>query len=294
VWTLTWSDVKSALTAANQDNAVAVVTPLTNATRNAAAIEARNANGADHPAFEAIGQGAFEQLMTFLRHPDPSPWKWLATTTALAPGRTGIKVNVDDLTVALAQAAKGETPLPASSPTDVMAMFWTSMGGLAAVVLLDRNGNPTPSVVISLDTAEDMEPQRWRDWLHLGNLFQHLGESAVITTTRAFITQPLGQVPPVPGLEAPEEIDDLLGEILDPAARPLTKAAAMAGWDNFEIGYSSGDQDDTPVEVAWPAERVGILPTGGRHPGNLDDWDLRFPDAWTVESLITSLGHGME
>jgi len=292
VWTLTWSDVKSALTAANQDGTVAVVTPLTNAARNAAAIEAKKANGSDHPVFEAIGQGAFEQLMTYLRHPDPVPWRWLATTTALAPGKTGIKLEVDNLAVALSQAAKSDSLLPAASPTDVTAMLWTSMGGLAAVVLLDRNGSPTPSVVISLDTKEETDLQRWRDWLHLGNLLQHLGESAVITTTRAYITQPAGQVAPSSEVVAADEIDELLVEILDQAAVPLTRAAAIAGWANFEIGYSSGDQDDTPVEVAWPTEKVGIVPSGGKRPGNLEDWDLRLPDAWTAETLIAALDRG--
>ena len=82
--------------------------------------------------------------------------------------------------------------------------------------------------------------------------------------------------------------------MFDLAAVPLAEVAVEAGWDQLVAGYSSGDPDDTPVEVAWPARRVGILPSGGRRPSTLTDWDLRTPDKWTPAELLAALAAGAE
>ena len=58
------------------------------------------------------------------------------------------------------------------------------------------------------------------------------------------------------------------------------------------VGHPAQDEDDTPIEVAWPSSKVGILPTGVDRPGTLLDWDLRTPDAWTVQELLIALAQG--
>lgn len=290
VWTLAWPDVKAALTAASQGSAVPPVTPLNNAARHAASQGAKQANGVDHPAFEALGQGGFEQLMTFLENPDPKPWQSLAMTTALAPAKSGIKVNVQDRQAVIDQAGAGHDVLLSETTTDISAVTWQSQNDLRCVVVLEQNGEPIPDAILSLDTSKEADKSRWSDWLHLGNILQHLGEPAVITTTRIYV--PGGSVgarsePVAIGKDVASE--DLLADVFDPAALPLAQAAIAAGWTALVIGYESGDSDDTPVEVAWPESKVGILPNGGHRPANLEDWDLRPPDGWTEASLISAL-----
>lgn len=291
VWVLTWSDVKSALTAANQNSEAPAVTPLSIAVRQNAKQGAHGANGGDHAVFEIFGQGAFAQLMSYLRYPESDVWKAIAIGTALAPAKAATKVNVADLDTAVSQAAAGTDVEPASTPTEIAAMHWVSQNDLSCVVVLDRNGDATPAAVVSLDTRAEPDQSRWSDWIHLGNLFQHLGPRAVITTTRSFIPR-ITDTTRVERETTHEEASRVLTDVFDPAALSLARAAFAAGWTEIEIGMSSGDSDDTPVEVAWPTAKVGILPTGGSRPSTLQDWDLRFPDGWTEESLTAAIENG--
>ena len=82
VWTLTWHDVKAALTAASQGGTVTASLPLSNPVRHHARQGAEQAHGSPHGAFEALGAGTFKQLMMRLRHPDQDAWQALAMTTA--------------------------------------------------------------------------------------------------------------------------------------------------------------------------------------------------------------------
>ena len=81
----------------------------------------------------------------------------------------------------------------------------------------------------------------------------------------------------------------LLDDVLDPAVIPLAQAAIDAGWTDLEVGRSAGDAQDTPIEVAWPALRVGVLPSGVEAPTGIGDWDLRPPTGWTAQELTTVL-----
>lgn len=287
VWVLNWPDVKGALTAVNQGSTVGPVTPLGNAARHQAAQGAKQANGGDHPSFEALGQGAFEQLMTFLAHPDPKAWRSLAMTTALSPGKTGVQMNVESLEVAMAEAAGGNDVAVTDTPTDIAAIRWESQNGLGCVVFV-QNGQPEPQVVLTSDTAADPDRNIWGDWLHLGNLFQHLSSRALITTTRTFVPSEATQMAPSEEVTSAAP-DELLADVFDRDALPLARAALEAGFSDVEVGIGAGDVDDTPIEVAWPQAKVGILPAGGQRPAGLDDWELRFPHEWTPESLIGAL-----
>jgi hypothetical protein len=145
----------------------------------------------------------------------------------------------------------------------------------------------TPRSVVSLDTDVPPSHNLWADWLHLGNLLQHLGDRAVIATTRSYAPDAVS--PETVAAPAAGDGGDLLGEVLDPAAIPLARAAIEAGRAGLEVGFGLGDPDDTPIEIAWPAAKVGILPTGGSDPGEYDGWMLRFPSGWTESELLQAL-----
>jgi ATP-dependent helicase YprA (DUF1998 family) len=289
VWTLTWQDVKAALTAASQGAVVPSATPLPNPVRNSAVQGAKQAHGGAHPAFDALGKGAFDQLMLFLAHPDHDAWRDLAMTTAIAAGTGGSQVPVKDPDGAIEQAARDLPIEPADHETGIAALSWSSHNGQPATTVLERNGDPLPATVVSYDTTEPADKNCWVDWLHLGNLLQHLGERAVITTTRTYT--PDTAKPTSPVTAAPSGVDPL-ADVFDPDALPLAQAAIDAGWDHLVVGHPSGDPDDTPIEVAWPDRRVGILPTGGARPSTLNDWDLRPPTEWTVAHLLAALTEG--
>jgi hypothetical protein len=231
----------------------------------------------------------FEQLMTLLRHPEPAAWKHLAGATALAPASTGTTIPIESHQNAVDQAAIGSAVAPAPNPTDIAAIGWTSQNGLAVTAILDRNGEPTPTVVTSFDTGGEPDKPRWFDWLRLGNLFQFLEAQAVITTTRSHLAAAPTPAAKKPDVSTPAELEALLQDVFDEAAVPLARAAAASGFTDLVVGYSAGDPDDSVIEIAWPDERVGILPSGGAVPEGLDDWDLRTPDDWTTKDLTDVL-----
>lgn len=293
VWTLTWQDVKAALTAASQNSTVPAATPLANPIRNSAAQGAKQAHGGPHAAFDALGRGAFDQLMLFLAHPDPDAWRHLAMTIALAAGGAGRQLQVTSRAVAVEQAARHIPIGLADHDTGIAALSWSTQNGQPAASVLERNGQPLPTAIVSMDTAAPPDKGCWTDWLHIGNLVQYLGEHAVLTTTRTYTGDTA--TPPAVGIPAAmSPVGDLLADVFDRAAVPLSEVAVEAGWDRLVVGYSSGDPDDTPVEIAWPARRVGILPSSGRRPSTLTDWDLRTPQEWTADELLAALAGGAE
>lgn len=289
VWTLTWSDVKEALYAVSQNSSVGPTTPFANGVRHRAQKAAKDVFGGDHGAFDALDKGAFDQLTCFLAHPDIKAWRSLAMTTALAAGSGGIAIPVAHLQTAVDAMASGRAIPPASHETDTAALDWSSHNGQAGVTVLQQGGDPLPTVVVSYDSHAEPDKGRWSDWLHLGNLIQYLDANAILSTTRTYAPDGMGSgaiaADPVAGYQTGGVLDD----VLDRAALPLAQAALDAGWTRLVVGYSSGDADDTPIEVAWPVARVGILPTGGARPSNLPDWELRHPDAWTPEGLLIAL-----
>ena len=291
VWTLTWEDVKAALTAASQGGMVPTSLPLPNPVRRRARQGAERALGSAHGVFEALEAGTFEQLMLHLRHPDQAAWQAIAMTTAVAAGEKGSAVPVSSIGDAIDLAAQHAAIPPAPHETDIRAMTWTTSGGQPAATVLERHAT-LPGVVLTLDTASEPDKGRWTEWLHMANVLQHLGQNAVLATTRTYVpeetTLQFGQ----PAIE-PEAIEsDLLADVFDRAAIPLADAAITNGWTELVVGYPAQDLDDTPIEVAWPDCKVGILASGIPRPSTLADWDLRTPDDWTVQGLLDALAEG--
>ncbi|MGH3370977.1 MAG: hypothetical protein ACRDPR_13355, partial [Nocardioidaceae bacterium] len=160
----------------------------------------------------------------------------------------------------------------------------------------------TYTTVASLDSSGPADKGRWEDWTHLGNLLQFLGGASVITTTRTWT--PDGEEPP-PGLPpattaappAPAGTDTtagLLDDCYDLAARALAETAIAAGHTGLVVGYEPGDPDGTVLEVAWPAQKVGILPTGATQPGALPGWVVRTPEQWESDALLVALTEGAQ
>ena len=293
VWTLTWPDVKAALNAANQKTPVAAILPISNAARSSAMRAAKQLAGGEHPAFAALGEGAFEQLMRFLRHPEDSAWNSLAQGTAIGPAQQVPPIYVPDANAAIQQAGDGAAITEAAEPTGIAAITWVSQGECPCVVLVEDEGPPVPTAVLSLDTNAEADKARWSDWLHLGNILQHMGDRAMISSTRTFLPSLTATAAPEStGTSGDSDLEDLLADVFDPAAATLARVVAAKGWRGFVVGYASGDVDDTPIEVAWPDQKVGILATGGQRPRNTDEWDLRNSDQWTPEQLISALELG--
>lgn len=291
VWTLTWADVKQALTAASESSTVSPSIPFSNAIRHKATRGAKGTQDTGHPAFDALSMGAFEQLMCFLAEPDPNAWQTLAMTTALAAGSSGVKVPVVSREDAVRELALFSPIVPAPNETGTAVLTWASQNDQACGVVVEQNGDPLPTAVLSYDSATEPDKLRWADWIHLANILQHLGSHAVLTTNQIYSPDedsPPGPVAPV----AAADTDGLLDDVLDTAALPLARAAIDAGRVDLVVGHPSGDANDTPIEVAWPARRVGILPTGGDRPLTLIDWDLRTPDGWTPAALLEALAGG--
>ena len=185
--------------------------------------------------------------------------------------------------------ASGGSPTPAGHETGIAAMTWTSQSGQVAVTALERDGDPIPMAVLAYDTSIETERNRWSDWLHLGNLIQYLGDHAIITTTSTYDPEPSTSAQAHQGRRRCST-SELLEDVVDAAAKDLAAAAVEAGWRDLVVGLEAGDDINTPIEVAWTAARVGIMPSGVARPTTLSDWDLREPSEWTTEELLEALG----
>ena len=227
--------------------------------------------------------------MLRLCHPEADPWQALAMITALAAAKGAPPVAVFAVGDAIGQAAQHKPVSPAPHETGIAAMAWTTSGGQPATTILEQDAAVT-RVVLTLDTATEPDKGRWTEWLHMANVLQHLGDDAVISTTRSYAPAP--QASPIAEPTPKLAETDLLADMFDRAAISLAEAAVAAGWSELVVGDSAQqDHDDTPIEVAWPSCKIGILPSGSTRPSSLDDWDLRTPDAWTVQELLDALEH---
>jgi hypothetical protein len=286
VWALTWADVKGALGGVNKGAAMPAVLPLPTGKRHAVRNQAEQILGGTAEAFKSVDLGAFDQLMLFLEVPELDVWRALATGLAVAPAQGAARVMVESAESAVTIIASGGSLAAIGHETDVGVLTWHSTTDLPCSAIAER-GVSTPRSVVSLDTDVPPSHNLWADWLHLGNLLQHLGDRAVIATTRSYAPDAVS--PETVAAPAAGDGGDLLGEVLDPAAIPLARAAIEAGRAGLEVGFGLGDPDDTPIEIAWPAAKVGILPTGGSDPGEYDGWMLRFPSGWTESELLQAL-----
>ena len=295
VWTLTYSDVKAAIAATNGGGSVSPAMPLGAPARNRAGKGIGGQLGSAHVLAELVKLGAFEQLMMLLRHPQADDWRKLATVVALAPVQGATVVDVADIVVAVAQAARGTGPQPAATRTGDKAASWETTGGLIAHAILDSSAatDQACTAVITLDTRSDVEQDRWADWLHLGNVVAGLTDNAIITTTRIYAEDESISPIAAAGAAAPDEsIAALLEDCFDDVAKDLAAAVARLGHTNLIVGFEPGWPDGTVIEVAWPDRKVGILAAGSESPTDSHAWSLHRSTDWTVEALTSALDNG--
>ena len=293
VWVLTWKDVRAALEAVSEGGgSVGPVTPFSGTMRNQAAQIVAGLLGGDHPAAAVLKLGAFEQLMNRLRHPEADVWQSIGTGIAAAPVRNAPTVDVADLAATLEAAAGGGDPQPAGMPTEIRAATWQSTGGLVAHTVVQQQPQRCAAVV-SLDTSGEVTQDQWSDWLHLGNLLAGLGDDAVITTTVSYNPIAATEPAPVPPAATTDsDVESLLADSYDEAARKLGEAGAAAGFMNLVVGFETDWPDGTLVEIAWPALKVGVLPSRADVPADRDGWTLFVAGAATDAELLAALESG--
>jgi ATP-dependent helicase YprA (DUF1998 family) len=291
VWTLTWSDVKAALAAADGNGSVSSATPLAGPARNHAGKGIADQLGSDHGLAGVLKLGAFDQLMALLRGPADDDWRRVAMAVALAPISGGVVVDVADAIAAIERVARGALPQPSPVPTDSRAATWETTSGLATHAILDAGANPEhPCIaVVSLDTSNDVSQDQWIDWLHLGNLLAGLGPDAVMTTTASYdATREPVEVRPVEDTAA-SFVESLLEDCFDQNAKLLGSAAIAAGHTELVVGYEPGWPEGTLMEIAWPDRQVGILPTGETAPRESRGWSLFTAGDTTEAELLAAL-----
>ena len=291
VWTLSYTDVDTALKATASGSPTSPVLPLPTPVRHHVGQGLTQRMGADHPLRRIADLAAIDQLMLALEHPEATDWRQAAEVVALAAMMKLPPIWVDDTALAINNLAQRLEPTASSVETTTAVVQWDTINGLPAATMLDRStGADLTGVVLSLDTGLSADKARWTDWHHAANIFQHLDESAVITTTRTFIPDTVVLAPP-PAAN-PEAHGPVLDNIYDPAALSLTQAALDAGYHDVVIGESAGDADDTPIEAQWPKNKVGVVAVGVTAPSIGEGWTIRASDNWTTEELLDALHAG--
>ena len=84
----------------------------------------------------------------------------------------------------------------------------------------------------------------------------------------------------------------LLADSDDDAARELGVAGAAAGFTDLVVGFETDWPDGTLIEIAWPALKVGVLPSGADIPAERDGWTLLVAGVATDAELLAALESG--
>jgi hypothetical protein len=58
------------------------------------------------------------------------------------------------------------------------------------------------------------------------------------------------------------------------------------------VGFETDWPDGTLVEIAWPALKVGVLPSGSEIPADKDGWTLLVAGTATDAELLAALESG--
>ena len=327
VWSLTWEDVEDFDAAARSRVAKqaadrALLTPA--ARRVAEQIHHHQGGRFDVAVAE---RNPVRQLLDYLAAPDPDDWDRLARSIVGGLAREGdpSRLTAEEVRGWLAGFAAGNPP-EVDAAGDWHAWSWRTEAGLDVALVLDAakgdgaNAERWTALTVLDDTdaaAEDpAHKTRWRDWLQLANVLQHLGASpdrapaAATAWTRvgageldldAFDAVPVAaaEAAETPGPFTAGGLDaETAAELAyaDPAVRELLEQAIALGAAAPEIGHEPegvGGQAGWQVEAAWPDAKVALL---------VDDesardrwlaeagWQVRRADEWTAEDLAAVTG----
>lgn len=295
VWSLTWADVNDAHAHYNDPTRPLGHSAPLNADqhRNGSALLGR-VSGA--PA--ALDLHPFLMLAAYLRNPDADGWKRVAEAAAVggstqATAARSVTDNVQEVVGAVA----GHRPVPTSvGPHTVVP--WRTDNDVRAVTILSP-GNVITAAVTSDTTTQrpedpnDLTPWRraWTDWMHLGNILQHLGPNRVTVTTTEIasaISAPPGDALVAPGPHT-GTID--FSNCYDPATEALARAAVESGHTGVVFGLEPEDSDGTTIEAAWVERKVGIIVNDNPIGASLTaaGWVLKHAADWTPETLNAAL-----
>ncbi|MCP9491611.1 MAG: DEAD/DEAH box helicase [Solirubrobacteraceae bacterium MAG38_C4-C5] len=286
VWGMDWHDVESFRAAVAGQAAKQVPgRALLSAAQDQVFKSVHHARGGAL-APDTLACNPLRGLMRYLADPDDADWRRLARS-AVAGAMTAVERAEAEGGLAFAGETLHGTRLHATldtaAPGGANAERWT-----VRLVLADDEA--------AVDHTEHRE--RWRDWLHWGNVLQFLdadGCQALITTTsvESEVEVDLHAVPaatPAPadgdGL-LPADVEAEIG-LADPAVHELLRTlAARPDCRGFVVGEET--EEGAVVEVAWPQTRVAILVDGQVAPGG---WTARHVAAWDAPALLDAVTNG--
>jgi ATP-dependent helicase YprA (DUF1998 family) len=284
VWSMDWHDVESfraALMAEGfkQPPNRALLTPV----QDKVLKDVQHASGGEL-APDALACNPLRSLMRYLADPEPEDWRRLARSAV-----AGAMAGQQAATVDGALAFSGETlhgvrldgKLDTTGKEGANAERWT-----VRLALADDEA--------AVEHTEHRD--RWRDWLHWGNVLQFLdddGCQALITTTSVEGDLEVDlHIAPIASFDADYEVvpagleEDI--QLADPAVQDLLRTLAVqpAG-QGFVVGEETDDGE--LMEVAWPDARVAILVDGQTAPSG---WTARPVYEWDAPTLIDALTNG--
>jgi ATP-dependent helicase YprA (DUF1998 family) len=286
VWSVDWQDVESFRVAvmaegAKQPPSRALLSPA----QDKVLKDVQHARGGAL-APDTIACNPLRGLMRYLADPDDADWRRLARS-AVAGAMSGIEPAPTDGALAFRGETLHGTRLDATLDT-------TGQGGT-------NDERWTVRLVVADDeaAAEHTEHrERWRDWLHWGNVLQFLdgdGCQALITTTglESELEVDLDTVPVTTAEADPQDgaltaaVEEDI-QLADPAVQALLRTlAAEPGGRGFVVGEET--DDGGLLEVAWPEARVAILVDGQVPPFG---WTARRAQDWDASALRDALKNG--
>jgi ATP-dependent helicase YprA (DUF1998 family) len=286
VWSMDWNDVESFRAAVVAEvPRQAPNLDLLDAGRRQTAQTIQHHREGKLPV-ETLERNPLRMLLNYLADPAEANWQRVARS-AVAGAMSGVAPDPGAGEVAFRSSTlngvRFDASLDTSGAEGANAERWT-----VRIVLADDE-----------DSVHDTDHRdRWRDWLHWGNVLQFLagnGCQALVTTTSVedeleVDLEATGSTGPdlAPADAAlPDSIEAEIA-LADPSVQPLLRAVAG---DSRARGFVVGDEteDGGLLEVSWPGARVAVLIDGQIAP---DDWTARRLDAWDAPALIKAVTEG--
>ncbi len=288
VWSMDWKDVEDFRKAVTAE--VAKQAPnleLLDASRRKTAETIQHKRGGDL-AIDTLERNPLRMLLNYLADPVEGNWRRLARS-AVAGAMSGLAPETDAGRAAFQGSTMNGTRFDASLRTagasGANAEAWT-----VRLVLADDE-----AAVQDTDHRD-----RWRDWLHWGNVLQFLdadGCQTLITTTSierdvAVDLYAVASTEPIIAVSETALPDNIEAEIglADPSIHELLRTVAA---DPRARGFVVGDETDDGglIEAAWPDSKVAVLINGQVAP---DGWTARTAAEWDAPTLLEAVSKGQD
>ncbi|QEC47296.1 DEAD/DEAH box helicase [Baekduia soli] len=285
-WSMDWKDVEDFRRAVTAD--IAKQPPnleLLDSSRRKTAETVQHQRGGKL-SIDTLERNPLRMLLNYLADPVEEDWRRLARS-------------------AVAGAMSGLTP---DTGEGVAAFHSSTMNGarfdatLNTAGVAGANGEAWTVRLVLADDADGVHDtdhrDRWRDWLHWGNVLQFLdgdGCQALITTASiepdvAVDLDAVGPTAPEPAVADDVLPDDVEAEIAlaDGSVQSLLRAVAA---DPRARGFVVGEETDDGglIEVAWPDSKVAVLIDGQEAP---EGWTAHPVAEWDPPTLVEAVAIG--